>query len=93
MKRIADDIKQGADIIMVKPAHTYLDVILRAKQMFPKIPLAVYQVSGEYMMLKLLAAQGLINEKKAFEETFEAFKRAGADYIITYEQNKLTTTI
>lgn len=78
------DIAEGADMLMVKPAMSYLDIICRVKQHFPEVPLCAYQVSGEYSMLKLAAAQGLINEEQAMLESLIAIKRAGADLIISY---------
>jgi porphobilinogen synthase len=81
---VAADIIEGADWVMVKPAHTYLDVIQRIKSALPEIKLAAYHVSGEYMMIKAAAAAGLMDETKAMTEALYAIKRAGADYIITY---------
>lgn len=78
------DIAEGADMLMVKPAVHYLDVIYRVKQQFPEVPLAAYHVSGEYAMIKAAAAQGLIDEQRAVMETLISIKRAGADMIITY---------
>ncbi len=78
------DIEEGADIIMVKPAMNYLDIIFRLKQAYPEVPLAAYQVSGEYAMIKYAATQGLINEEQAMIESLMAIKRAGADLIISY---------
>lgn len=78
------DVLEGADMLMVKPAHTYLDMILRVKQRFPSIPLGAYHVSGEYAMIKAAAAQGWIDEERAMLEALVAIKRAGADFIITY---------
>ena len=83
MREIELDIEEGADIVMVKPALFYLDVVRRAKEEFG-MPLAVYNVSGEYAMLKAAASQGLIDEDAVMMETMTAFKRAGADLIITY---------
>jgi len=83
MREIALDIKEGADMIMVKPALAYLDVIYRAKRRF-RMPLAAYNVSGEYAMLKAAAREGWIDEKSAILEVLTAIKRAGADMIITY---------
>jgi porphobilinogen synthase len=77
------DIEEGADIIMVKPALSYLDIIYRLKNEL-NFPLAVYSVSGEYSMLKAVASYGWLDEKKIVFEMLTAFKRAGADYIITY---------
>ena len=78
------DIEEGADILMVKPAHTYLDVIRLVKSTFPEYPLAAYHVSGEYSMIKAAAMNGWINEKVAVLEVTTAIKRAGADLILTY---------
>lgn len=77
------DVMEGADILMVKPAMPYLDIVYRIKQEFG-MPLAVYQVSGEYAMIKAAAANGWLNEEACFYETFLSMKRAGADMIITY---------
>ncbi|WP_028387799.1 porphobilinogen synthase [Legionella fairfieldensis] len=78
------DLEEGADMLMVKPAMNYLDVIFRIKQHYPEIPLCAYQVSGEYSILKNAAAQGLLNEEQAIVESLLAIKRAGADLIISY---------
>jgi porphobilinogen synthase len=78
------DVDEGADILMVKPALAYLDVIRVMKDAFPEIPLAAYNVSGEYAMIKAAAANGWIDETKATLETLTSIKRAGADLIITY---------
>jgi porphobilinogen synthase len=83
LREIALDIEEGADIVMVKPALFYLDVVRRAKDEFA-MPLAVYNVSGEYAMLKAAASAGLIDEVAVLMETMTAFKRAGADIVITY---------
>jgi porphobilinogen synthase len=83
MREIALDIEEGADIVMVKPAFFYLDVIQRAKNQF-QMPLAVYNVSGEYAMIKAAAQLGKINEAQIVMESMIACKRAGADLIITY---------
>jgi len=84
MREAELDILEGADMLMVKPAHTYLDMIFRIKQKFPTLPLGAYHVSGEYAMIKAAAAQGWLDEQKAMFETLIAIKRAGADFIITY---------
>ena len=84
MREAELDVLEGADMLMVKPAHTYLDMIYRVKQQFPDLPLGAYHVSGEYAMLKAAAAQGWIDEKQAMLEALTAIKRAGADFIITY---------
>ena len=83
MAEIALDIEEGADIVMVKPAIAYLDIIHRAKQRFD-CPLAAYNVSGEYMMINSAASAGLLDKDAAMMETLYAIKRAGADIIITY---------
>lgn len=77
------DIEEGADIIMVKPALAYLDIVRQARDSF-KHPLAVYNVSGEYSMVKAAAMNGWIDEKRIVMENMTAMKRAGADIIITY---------
>jgi len=84
LEEIAADVEEGADWIMVKPAQTYLDIIQRASVAYPEIPLAAYQVSGEFAMIKAAAAAGLLNEELGFFESLTAIKRAGANYIITY---------
>lgn len=83
MKEIELDIAEGADIIMVKPALSYLDVVREARDRYD-LPLAVYNVSGEYAMVKAAAEKGLIDEKRLVMETLLSMKRAGADIIITY---------
>lgn len=80
---IEDDINGGADIVMVKPAIAYLDIIGAARRRFD-LPLAAYNVSGEYSMVKAAAAAGWIDEKRIVLENLTAIKRAGADIIITY---------
>ncbi|MDO8528235.1 MAG: porphobilinogen synthase [Deltaproteobacteria bacterium] len=77
------DLKEGADILMVKPAGPYLDIIAKAKERFD-CPIAAYQVSGEYAMIKAAAANGWLNENEAVQESLLSIKRAGADIIITY---------
>ena len=83
MAEIALDIEEGADIVMVKPALAYLDIIHRAKQRFD-CPIAAYNVSGEYMMVNCAADAGLLDKKATMLELLTAIKRAGADIIITY---------
>ena len=83
LREVEQDIEEGADIIMVKPAVTYLDVISRVKDAF-HYPTAAYHVSGEYAMLKAAARNGWIDEPRAMLETLTAIRRAGADIIITY---------
>jgi porphobilinogen synthase len=84
MREIELDVAEGADIIMVKPALPYLDIIRQARDRFPELPLAAYNVSGEYSMLKAAAARGWLDEKKVALESLVAIKRAGADIILTY---------
>lgn len=83
IKEAALDVEQGADILLVKPAQFYLDIIYQLKEKF-YLPIAAYQVSGEYLMIKLASAQGVINEKNAVIESLTSMKRAGADIIISY---------
>ena len=83
IREIGLDASEGADIIMVKPALAYLDIICRAKQEFD-LPLAAYNVSGEYSMIKAAAQMDWLDEEKAMVESLTAIKRAGADIIITY---------
>lgn len=84
MREIELDIAEGADIIMVKPALPYLDIIRQARDRFPELPLAAYNVSGEYSMLKAAARLGWLDEKRVALESLVAIKRAGADMILTY---------
>lgn len=84
VKEVALDIEEGADMIMVKPAHTYLDVIHKIKQIYPEIPLAAYHTSGEYAMIKAACQNGWLDEEQAVLEILTAIKRAGADIIISY---------
>jgi porphobilinogen synthase len=83
LRGVGQDIEEGADIVMVKPAVTYLDVIARVKEAF-HYPTAAYHVSGEYAMLKAAAQNGWIDERRAMLETLTSIRRAGADIIITY---------
>jgi porphobilinogen synthase len=83
LKEVALDIEEGADILMVKPALAYLDIIASVKSSFA-MPIAAYNVSGEYSMIKAAAQLGWIDEKRAMMEMLLSIKRAGADLIITY---------
>jgi porphobilinogen synthase len=83
LREVEQDIAEGADIVMVKPAVMYLDVIARVKDAF-HYPMAAYHVSGEYAMLKAAARNGWIDEPRAMLETLTSIRRAGADIIITY---------
>ena len=78
------DLDEGADMLMVKPAMPYMDVIHRVKQSFQEYPLAVFNVSGEYAMLKAASINGWLDEQRAVLELLSGLKRAGADFIITY---------
>lgn len=84
LREAALDIEEGADMLMVKPAMNYLDVIYRVKQAFPSVPMCAYQVSGEFAMIKAAAQNGWIDEAGAMMESLMSIKRAGADFIITY---------
>ncbi len=84
LKEAAIDIAEGADMLMVKPALPYLDVIRRVKDAFPEVPLAAYNVSGEYSMIRAAAANGWLDERRVVLEALTAIKRAGADLILTY---------
>ncbi len=83
LREVALDVEEGADMIMVKPALAYLDIIRRVRDHFD-LPLAVYNVSGEYAMVKAAARNGWLDEQKVALEVLTAFKRAGADIILTY---------
>jgi porphobilinogen synthase len=83
LREVQLDIQEGADIVMVKPALAYLDVIFRVKEKF-EMPTAAYNVSGEYSMVKAASKMGWIDEKKVIDELLLAIKRAGADFIISY---------
>lgn len=84
LREAALDIEEGADMLMVKPALAYLDVIRVVKDAFPELPMAAYNVSGEYSMIKAAAQNGWVDEAKVTLETLTSIKRAGADVIITY---------
>lgn len=84
LRETALDLDEGADMIMVKPAGFYLDIIYKLKQHFTEVPLCAYQVSGEYSMIKTAAQNNLINEEQAIIESLTAIKRAGANFIISY---------
>ena len=88
LREVALDIDEGADIVMVKPAMPYLDILWRVHERFGK-PTAVYHVSGEYAMVKAAAEKGIVEERAAVLEIMTALKRAGADIIITYWAREL----
>ena len=83
LREVALDLAEGADMVMVKPALAYLDIIRRVKDAFG-VPLAAYNVSGEYAMIKAAAAKGWVDQRRIVIETLTGFKRAGADVILTY---------
>jgi porphobilinogen synthase len=89
LREVREDIAEGADIVMIKPAMPYLDVIRRVKDTFQH-PTAAYQVSGEYAMLKAASANGWLDERRAMVESLTAIARAGADIIITYYARDMT---
>jgi porphobilinogen synthase len=83
LREVALDIGEGADIVMVKPALAYLDIISQVAQL-ATVPVAAYQVSGEYAMVEAAAANGWIDRTRVIDETLTAIRRAGADIILTY---------
>ena len=84
LRETALDVAEGADMLMVKPALPYLDIIRQTRDHFPELPLAAYNVSGEYAMVKAAAANGWLDEQRVVPELLTGIKRAGADLIITY---------
>lgn len=84
LREAALDIGEGADFLMVKPALAYLDIVRQVKEAFPQLPLAAYNVSGEYAMVKAAAANGWVDEARVTLEVLTGIKRAGADLILTY---------
>ncbi|MEI8214171.1 MAG: porphobilinogen synthase [Planctomycetota bacterium] len=90
IREAALDIEEGADLIMVKPGMPYLDIVRRLRDAFA-VPIAVYQVSGEYAMLKLAARAGALNERESVLESMIAFRRAGASAILTYFAHDIAT--
>ena len=83
LKEVAMDIAEGADMVMVKPGMPYLDIVRRVKDEF-RVPTFAYQVSGEYAMIKAAAQNGWLDHDKVMMESLIAFKRAGADGVLTY---------
>jgi len=90
LRECAQDIGEGADVLMIKPALPYLDVIRAARERFD-LPLAAYNVSGEYAMVKAAAAKGFLDERPAALESLTAIKRAGADFVISYWTKELAS--
>jgi porphobilinogen synthase len=91
LREVQLDVEQGADIVMVKPALSYLDVLRQTRDTFPELPLAAYNVSGEYSMVKAAAAAGWLDEREIVLEMLTSMKRAGADMIITYHAQDVAT--
>src|SRR5438132_11154038 len=88
LREVALDVDEGADIVMVKPALPYLDILWRVRERFGK-PTAVYHVSGEYAMIKAAVEKGFLDERAAVLEIMTSLKRAGADIIVTYWARQL----
>jgi len=84
LREVEQDLEQGADIVMVKPALAYLDILQRVAERFPGVPVAAYNVSGEYSLVKAAAAQGWLDERQVALESLLAMRRAGASLILTY---------
>jgi porphobilinogen synthase len=83
LREVRLDVSEGADMIMVKPAMSYLDVVRRVREMVD-VPVAAYQVSGEYAMVEAAAAQGWVDRDRVIAETLTSIRRAGADIVLTY---------
>jgi porphobilinogen synthase len=83
LREVELDVQEGADIVMVKPALAYLDILYRVKEAF-RVPVAAYNVSGEFAMVKAAAQQGWFDEARVRDEVLLGIKRAGADLILTY---------
>ncbi len=92
LREIEEDLMEGADMVMVKPALSYLDVIRRVKDNY-NVPIAAYNVSGEFSMVKAAAEKGWIDEKRIISEILTSIKRAGADIIITYHAKEFAETL
>jgi porphobilinogen synthase len=92
VREVALDLEEGADIVMVKPALSYLDIVYRVKKEFG-VPVAAYNVSGEYAMVKAAAAKGWLDEKKAAREMLLSMRRAGADMVVTYFAKDIASTL
>ncbi len=84
LREVELDLAEGADMMMVKPALAYLDILRSVRERFPGVPLAAYNVSGEFSMIKAAAAQGWLDERAAALESLMAIRRAGADIVLTY---------
>src|SRR5438132_1469403 len=90
LRECEQDVAEGADVLMIKPALPYLDVIRAARERF-QLPLAAYNVSGEYAMVKAAAAKGFLDERQAALESLTAIKRAGADLVVSYWTKELAS--
>jgi porphobilinogen synthase len=84
LREVALDLAEGADIVMVKPALAYLDILRDVREHFPGVPLAAYNVSGEFSMIKAAAERGWIDERAVALESLVAMRRAGAGILLTY---------
>ncbi len=91
LREVALDVEEGADALMVKPALGYLDVVRSVRERFPELPLAAYNVSGEYAMVKAAAADGWLDEEAAVLEVLTGIRRAGADLVVTYHAKDAAT--
>jgi delta-aminolevulinic acid dehydratase/porphobilinogen synthase len=92
LREVGRDLEEGADLVMVKPALAYLDVIRRVREKF-SVPVAAYNVSGEYSMIKAAAANGWMDEQAAVREVLTSIRRAGADFIITYHAKEIAKVL
>jgi porphobilinogen synthase len=92
IREAAMDVEEGADILMVKPGLPYLDIVREVRNEF-NLPVAVYNVSGEYCMVKAAARNGWIDEERVVMETMLSFKRAGADLILTYHAKDVAKSL
>ena len=92
MREVALDLEEGADIVMVKPALPYLDLIYRVKHEF-NVPVAAYNVSGEYSMIRAAALNGWLDEERTIMEVLTSIRRAGADLILTYFATEIAKKI
>ena len=90
LREVALDVEEGADLVMVKPGLPYLDILWQVKERF-RLPTVAYHVSGEYSMLMAAAANGWVDPKACLLETMTAFRRAGADLIITYAARQVAS--
>ena len=86
------DVDEGADMLMVKPALPYLDVLRRIRERFD-VPIGAYNVSGEYAMIKAASAAGMLDEQRAVRELLTSIRRAGADFILTYHAKEIARSL